>query len=436
LVSITFPDSVTVLGAYVVSQCYSLTDVTLPNSIDTISEMMFAACTSLSTITLPESITSIGDIAFSLCHELEKITIPESVTTIGSRAFEYCEKLTSLVIPKNVTSIGSNAFIRCQSLRKIYFVGNAPAISADAFGPNDGEYWECVVATAYYPVGNETWSNDVLQNYGGTITWQTWNPAKSSVVLDGLGLENVKSVWIDGVEYPLTVSGGHLTVYFPDTSATNLVVYSYNDSNPADIHTQYPTGMRVWRLTQNADGTYSATYVKELDNILQYAGSSIRITGTKGIRMITSITKSNKTALTGKGLAGYKLVEYGTALCWAKDLEGGKPMVLGQDYVKSNYAYKRGVADPIFAQTKDLVQYTNVLVGFNIAQCSDDIAMRPYIILEDAAGNRITLYGGTIYRSIGYIAYQNRTVFKPKTASYNYVWELIHHVYGDKYDAD
>ena len=49
---------------------------------------------------------------------------------------------------------------------------------------------------------------------------------------------------------------------------------------------------------------------------------------------------------------------------------------------------------------------------------------------------QITLYGGTIYRSIGYIAYQNRTVFKPKTASYNYVWEIIHHVYGDKYDAD
>ena len=26
--------------------------------------------------------------------------------------------------------------------------------------------------------------------------------------------------------------------------------------------------------------------------------------------------------------------------------------------------------------------------------------------------------------------------FQPKTAAYDYVWELIHHVYGDKYDAD
>ena len=194
--------------------------------------------------------------------------------------------------------------------------------------------------------------------------------------------------------------------------------------------------MRVWSLKQNADGSYTATYVKALDNILQYSGSSIRITGNKGIRMITSITKDNKSALTGKGLAGYKLVEYGTALCWAKDLEGGKPMVLGQSYVKSNYAYKRGVADPVFATSGNLVQYTNVLVGFSLDQCKDDIAMRPYITLEDGNGQQITLYGGIVYRSIGYIAYQNRNVFKPGNASYDYVWEIIHHVYGKKYDAD
>ena len=82
------------------------------------------------------------------------------------------------------------------------------------------------------------------------------------------------------------------------------------------------------------------------------------------------------------------------------------------------------------------VQYTNVLVGFTLDQCKDDIAMRPYIILKGGDGTQYTIYGGTIYRSIGYIAYQNRNVFKPGTASYDYVWEIIHHVYGDKYDAD
>ena len=111
-------------------------------------------------------------------------------------------------------------------------------------------------------------------------------------------------------------------------------------------------------------------------------------------------------------------------------------MTLGQSYVKSNYAYKFGVADPVFATTDDLVQYTNVLVGFTLDQCKDDIAMRPYIILTDANGYQITIYGGIVYRSIGYIAYQNRTVFKPDSSSYDYVWDIIHHVYGDQYDAD
>lgn len=88
------------------------------------------------------------------------------------------------------------------------------------------------------------------------------------------------------------------------------------------------------------------------------------------------------------------------------------------------------------SQTPELIQYTNVLVGFDDDQCIPDIVMRPYIILSDAEGNQVTLYGGSIHRSIGYIAYQNRTVFKPGSASYDYVWGIIHHVYGDQFDED
>ena len=275
-------------------------------------------------------------------------------------------------------------------------------------------------------------------NYQNCTTYYqvTVKPNAHVLAISANSLLNPDSVWINGAQCTVTQDGDTCYIALPEGELTNLVSYSYNDNAPTDIHTQYPTGMQVWRLNENADGTYSATHVKELDNILQYAGSSIRITGTKGIRMITSIEKAKKSALTGGGLAGYKVVEYGTALCWAKDLEGDNPMVLGQSYVKSNYAYKRGVADPVFAQTNTVIQYTNVLVGFNLDQCKDDIAMRPYIILEDASGTQIIVYGGIVYRSIGYIAYQNRNVFAPGNASYNYVWEIIHHVYGKKYDSD
>ena len=254
---------------------------------------------------------------------------------------------------------------------------------------------------------------------------------ENALMLSGEEFADQDTVWIEGLPYPVEDNGVSRYVELPTEDDCYMVTYTYHTGDASDIHTQYPTGMKVYKVS---DG--QITYIPELDNLLQYSGASIRITGKKGIRMITSLTKTNKTALTGKGLAGFKLLEYGTALCFAHEIPQGDALVLGRDFTRSNYAYKKGVADPVFASTKDLIQYTNVLVGFSLDQCKDDIAMRPYIILEDAAGNQITLYGGTIYRSIGYIAYQNRTVFKPKTASYNYVWELIHHVYGDKYDAD
>ena len=152
--------------------------------------------------------------------------------------------------------------------------------------------------------------------------------------------------------------------------------------------------------------------------------------------MITSLYKDTKSALTGGGLAGFKLMEYGTVLAFAHEVEGDGDLVLGKPYSRSNYAYKRGTADPVFANSGNLTQYTNVLVGFNLDQCKEDIAMRPYIILEDAEGNQITLYGGVIYRSVGYIAYQNRNAFNPGTDAYDYIWDIIHHVYGDRYDSD
>lgn len=31
-----------------------------------------------------------------------------------------------------------------------------------------------VNATAVYPSGNSSWTADVLQNYGGIISWLTW----------------------------------------------------------------------------------------------------------------------------------------------------------------------------------------------------------------------------------------------------------------------
>ena len=59
----------------------------------------------------------------------------------------------------------SMAFGRCYGLSTIYFQGNAPWISSNVF-------WE-VVANAYYPQGNSTWTRSKKSNYGGSLTWLT-----------------------------------------------------------------------------------------------------------------------------------------------------------------------------------------------------------------------------------------------------------------------
>ena len=96
-----------------------------------------------------------------------------------------------------------------------------------------------------------------------------------------------------------------------------------------------------------------------------------------------------------------------------------------------NFAYQNGRADQVFARTDGKILYTNVLVGFSLEDCKDELTMRPYIILKDiATGETVTFYGGCVTRSIGYIAKQNENTYQPGTAGYKYIHEIIDAVYG------
>ena len=255
--------------------------------------------------------------------------------------------------------------------------------------------------------------NEIAKNFDG-----------SSIGMDVDG----KTVYPDG-------EGNYPRLTVPEGTTMLISVSTYNLPEGVDPHTRYPVSMAVYKAT-NTDGTTSIERISEMDDLLRYAGSSIRITGNKGIRLITGIDASLKNALTSEGVAGYTLEEYGTLLCWASEVQNGS-LSLSDGYARHNYAYSlANGTDPVFRYAGDVVQYTNVLVGFSNEQCVDDIAMRPYITLRDADGNTYTLYGGIVNRSIGYIAYQNRGAFTPGTNAYNYIWDIIHFVYGDAYDED
>ena len=228
------------------------------------------------------------------------------------------------------------------------------------------------------------------------------------------------TVWIDGEKQPINTSGGSHILLSEDAGL--LTTYTYSQSSGGK---DYPTGMKVYRIEEKDTGAV-LTEIPEFENLLNYAGCSIRLTGTKGIRMITGVNEAARTALVSKaGLAGYTLEEYGTVV-----MRGvGTPTL--ENSSSHNFAYKKGKADPVFGRAGGTVQYTNVLVGFSLEDCKDELTMRPYIILKDiATGETVTFYGGCVSRSIGYIAKQNENTYQPGTAGYKYIHEIIDAVYG------
>ena len=110
------------------------------------------------------------------------------------------------------------------------------------------------------------------------------------------------TVWIDGVDRAVRRDSLGSFLLLETNSAVTLTVYTQNASRTEDVHTGYPMGMQVWLLSFEKGG-YKAEYVPEFENLLQYCGVSIRVTGKKGIRMITAIDKDRRTALTEGTLA-------------------------------------------------------------------------------------------------------------------------------------
>ena len=264
----------------------------------------------------------------------------------------------------------------------------------------------------------------------GTVTFTVEIPANYLDVTGKPEFDGKTTVTVDGKEYPIEEMGGERYVNLPETGDL-LTIYSFKDGTQEGSYTNYPTGMQVFRITRQEGGA-KAEEITEFANLLNYAGCSIRISGKQGIRMITGIDQNVKKSLVSKaGLSGYTLEEYGTVVQWADTL-GSNTLNLDNSN-KQNYAYKKGKADPIFSRANGMIQYTNVLVGFSLEDCAKDLILRPYIKLKDmTTGETVTLYGGSVCRSIGYVAKQNENTYKPGSSGYKYVHKIIDAVYGQE----
>lgn len=178
--TIVIEDGATSIGMLAFAMCANVTSVEIPDSVTSIGAGAFGMCASLTSITIPEGVTEIGMQTFYGCQSLTEVVIPDSVTTIGYAAFAGCESLTEVVIPDSVTEIEDGAFAECPNLTSITFEGDAPTFGEVCF-------YE-VTATAYYPAGNDTWTEDVMLDYGGDITWVEYEPTEIDVLYGDVNL--------------------------------------------------------------------------------------------------------------------------------------------------------------------------------------------------------------------------------------------------------
>ncbi len=167
LVEVDLPDAVTKIGNYAFRKCTALKAVRFSEKLENIGESSFYGCESLTELVIPDKTTVIQGYAFKGCTALEDVVLGESLKTLGGSAFHSCTGLGSIRISENVETIGDYCFSGSTGLNTVIFEGDAPAIGTGAFNK--------VVATAFYPQDNSTWTDSVKKNYGGQLTWEVFS---------------------------------------------------------------------------------------------------------------------------------------------------------------------------------------------------------------------------------------------------------------------
>lgn len=144
LKALDIPDSVTWIGADIVSNCVNLESFKFSNRLRMTPLPIFYNTPKLKTVTIPDNFVDIPARLF-VGSGIEYIKIPKNVkyiytsafentkicsvefeegsalTEIGERAFKGCSNLESFVIPAKVSTIGDDAFSDCANLKNVTF---------------------------------------------------------------------------------------------------------------------------------------------------------------------------------------------------------------------------------------------------------------------------------------------------------------------------
>ncbi|MCD8307330.1 MAG: leucine-rich repeat domain-containing protein [Clostridia bacterium] len=155
ITSVSFPDSVTSIGAYAFYNCQALTEISIPGC--DIGSFAFAYCKAATSVTIGnEAPVCIGQSAFASDTSLETVTFEGEVASVGKKAFEYCTALKSISITGSAEEIGADTFYECKSLTSVSLGSSLKTIGENAF-------FECSsLASITFPDGLETIGDDAF----------------------------------------------------------------------------------------------------------------------------------------------------------------------------------------------------------------------------------------------------------------------------------
>lgn len=253
-----------------------------------------------------------------------------------------------------------------------------------------------------------------------------------------------KDEWEEGDGYPIYFTPGDAngliktgaTVYVDDVAYVldeNCIAWAEDDQRElavgyvyklsGDHTTSYsyadaPTHMYIWDLQYNAEKhEYQAVRVKALDDVLSFAGGSIWLNsyGANGIRFYYNFTGYTTEARLALKEMDYRIIEHGTVLDWEKNIGSSQPILRGD---RSNSATGKSEGNRL---------YQNSVYPLRDEYITPNMRVRFYMILQNyKTGETTTIYSGSVQRSIGYIAWQNRTTYQNSSAEFHgYVWDII-----------
>ena len=168
LTEITLPENLTALGEAAFWGCWQLRSIVIPEGIRALESSIFYDCMNLQTVQLPSRLESIDYWCFQDCSSLRDLVLPDTLQTIGTSAFEGTASLTSIVFPASLRELSAVSF-RNSGLTEMTFLGDAPVFNK-SLGSEEYAFGG-VTATAYYPMYNPTWTEEVRQDYSGKLTW-------------------------------------------------------------------------------------------------------------------------------------------------------------------------------------------------------------------------------------------------------------------------